>query len=279
MDDMLIDIAAEAVAAKSIRQPQPLAQEGIAAEPPNTMAEAGLPPTVADALLTSAKGSGEVDRPLDILRMLITRRATLYAELSKLDIQIRILSTSMSDTARPLWRCKRCDHTWHSWTSTPPHICARCHSTGWSTEPKYRHSRRPGDPPAPSWKVLKPKPHRHAGGRRRPPSLPSPIAWPTDTKPSIDDMVIEDLASSPQLARDLAGLPPPPKASAFAPRPLARQLADLHVAESLDRLAGPPATPSPATPVDNPAPPDYADDAPDREGEPDALDEDGREHD
>lgn len=192
-----------------------------------------LPAQVAEALIAASRVIENIEAPLDVLNLLIERRKALRKELASIDTQIHILGGAIPKGQRMVWECKRCAYRWQSFSVEPPRACARCRSIGWNKDPVRFTARRPTDPPAPSWKAPSEKDYRRKAARivpwASPPALTEAVAAAKVDPPTA--------LSVPPPAPSV-GLPPPPRASAFAPvtnapaapaapaRPLSEQLAE-----------------------------------------------------
>jgi predicted Zn-ribbon and HTH transcriptional regulator len=198
-----------------------------------------LPAKVAEALSEAARVIENIEAPLDVLNLLIERRKTLRKELASIDTQIHILGGAIPKGQRMVWQCKRCAYRWQSFSVEPPRACARCRSVGWNKEPQRLSARRPSDPPAPSWKPPSEKDHRRMAVRIVPWASPPALTEATAAAAAAKvDPPSPTAPSAPSLAPPPSvGLPPPPRASAFAPvvppappvpaRPLSEQLAEV----------------------------------------------------
>lgn len=243
-----------------------------------------LPAKVAEALSEAARVIENIEAPLDVLNLLIERRKTLRKELASIDTQIHILGGAIPKGQRMVWQCKRCAYRWQSFSVEPPRACARCRSVGWNKEPQRLSARRPSDPPAPSWKPPSEKDHRRMAVRIVPWASPPALTEATAAAAAAKvDLLASAAPSVPSLAPPPSvGLPPPPRASAFAPAPVmpARPLSE-QLAEAIATPTPMPATqPAELLSVDNPEADAYApeeDDHADRDHAHDRDDDDIRE--
>jgi hypothetical protein len=154
---------------------------------------------------------------------------SLRKELLSIQQRIRELAGPLALVERSTVDCLRCGFTWTPYNPfVPPVSCARCGTTAWNRPPTAT-SRRPGDPPAPSWRRRK--------GTRRPkfrvyveaPSAPvtMTIASPAPS-PTIEPRFV------PPSVRH--ALPPPPSPSMSGPT-LSERFAALRTEGPMVRMA------------------------------------------
>ena len=85
----------------------------------------------------------------------VVRLRMLRRELVIIQQEIRELAGPLALVERSTLECLRCGFIWTPYNPfVPPVSCARCGTTAWN-RPPTETSRRPGDPPAPSWRRRK----------------------------------------------------------------------------------------------------------------------------
>lgn len=93
--------------------------------------------------------------PTEILFARFERLRMLREQKLKIEQEIRILAGDEALWERVPVHCKRCDWDWIPFSPfMPPITCARCGTTSWNRAPT-KYSRKPGDPPAKSWRNRK----------------------------------------------------------------------------------------------------------------------------
>ena len=86
--------------------------------------------------------------PADLQRLISLRR-----QLRVIQMQIREIAGEAALYKRQPVQCLRCGYDWFPYNQyLPPLCCARCGTTAWN-EPPTATSRKPSDPPAPSWRT------------------------------------------------------------------------------------------------------------------------------
>lgn len=175
------------------------------------------PYSVSAALAVAVDAITAFDKPLDILAILVERRMALHSELEKIELQIRVIRGTGPDGQRPWCHCRRCGWDWQSYGTELPRACARCHSIGWNIEPVLSNARKPGDAPAKSWKSRQPRRLRPLKGKA---AIAAVAAANSAAEPTTLDVPAANTTADLRF-QPVNGLPPPPRASAFAPRAIA----------------------------------------------------------
>jgi hypothetical protein len=125
--------------------------------------------------------SSKVIIPLNDFADVISRLQSVEARLAEVE------AWRKTDGVYTYGPCKRCGYgPWDSYQARPSRNCPRCHSAYWNVEPRNARSRKPGDPPAPSWGAMqRPRKRMTTAPATTTPAAPStaPPAEPTVALP------------------------------------------------------------------------------------------------
>jgi hypothetical protein len=141
---------------------------------------------------------------------MVTRLRALREQWLALRLEVRAAQKDSINFPRQHVYCLRCGYNWDAYDPfVPPITCARCGSTSWMLPPTAR-SRRPSDPPSPSWRTRK--------GRRRAKVGDTVLRYRVDQPPRTRKVKVAPTPKAPwELEIMTTAIPPPPDPTASMP--------------------------------------------------------------